>query len=230
MQSNILSRPFIYLALSGIIGLILIIAITLAATIIQKPDMLYKEFGPLENLSVALWLLSAFAAAAAYRRWPSRTDRLVSFWIALTACLAALREVDAHFLLNPVVIGQFGIRFRIDWLLDPHVHILHKLTCIVVALIILGAILAPPFLMRTRFWRLLRTGDASIGMLVVATVCLGMGFVMDDLLRYTPLMTKSTRMLIEESSECLGAVAFLACSLLLLRVPISERLGDQPSP
>lgn len=230
MQSNVQSRPFIYLAWSGIIGLVLVIAITIAATIVQIPDMLYREFGPLENMSVALWLLSAFAAAAAYRRWTSRTDRLVSFWIALTACLAALREVDAHTLLNPVVIGRFGIRFRIDWLLDPQVHILHKLTCIGLALIILGAILGPPIFMRSRCFRLFRTGDAGIGMLVVATACLGMGFVMDDLLRFTPLITKSTRMLIEESSECLGAFAFLACSLLLLKLPFSKRLGDQPSP
>ncbi len=217
-------RPFSYLAWSGAIGLILILGITVIAIAVRQMDLLYVENGPLENMAMGLWLLSAFAAAAAYRRWTGRMDRIMTFWIALISCLAALRDADAHILLNPAVIGRFGIHYRIDWLLDPNTSILLKLAYGGLVILILGAVFGPLYMLRSRFWRLTRTGDAGVGMLIVALAGIVVGYTMDDLLRNSPLMSTAVRQLTEESSEFLGALAFLAGALLLWKSPVSERL------
>lgn len=224
MRQENTPHPFGYLAWSGAIALSLILAITVIAVLVQKPDILYMESGPLENMSITLWLLSAFAAAAAYRRWTGKIDRLVAFWVALISCLATLREADAHILLNPAVIGSLGIHYRIDWLLDPRASLLLKLGYATLFTVLVGAIFGPLFVLRSRFWRLTRAGDAGIGMLIVAAVGILLGYVMDDLLRNSPLMTKAIRQLTEESGEFLGAIAFLSGSLLLLKLPVSQRL------
>lgn len=223
-RSSSPSRPFGYLAWAGAAGLILTLGITMAALAVRKLDELYLENGPLENMAMALWLLSAFAAAAAYRRWTGHIDRIMAFWIALIACLAALREADAQILLNPAVIGRFGIHYRIDWLLDPNTSILLKLAYAGLAILIAFAVLSPLYWLRSRFWRLTLSGDAGIGMLIVAVAGIAIGYSMDDLLRGTPMMTKAVRQLVEESGEFLGAIAFLAGSLLLWKSPISERI------
>ncbi len=217
-------RPFSYLAWAGAIALIVILGITVAAITVRQMDLLYVENGPLENMAMALWLLSAFAAAAAYRRWTGRLDRIMAFWVALIACLAALREADAQILLNPAVIGRYGIHYRIDWLLDPETSILLKLAYAGLAILVVVAVFGPLYMLRSRFWSLTRSGDASVGMLIMAVAGVVIGYTMDDLLRDSPLMTKAVRQLIEESGEFLGAIAFLAGALLFWKAPVSERL------
>lgn len=218
------SRPFGYLAWAGSIGLILILGITSAALAVRQLDELYLENGPLENMAMALWLLSAFAAAAAYRRWTGRLDRVMAFWIVLISCLAALREADAQVLLNPAVIGRFGVHYRIDWLLDRETSLLLKLAYAGLAILVVFAVFSPLYLLRSRFWRLTRAGDAGVGMLIVAVAGIVIGYSLDDLLRGSPVMTKAVRQLVEESGEFLGAIAFLAGSLLLWKSPLSERI------
>lgn len=221
------TRPFRYLAWSGAIGLIVALTITVVVVIVQKPDILTMEHGPLENMQVTLWLLSAFAAAAAYRRWTGHVDRLVAFWVALIGCLAALRAVKAHLLLTPDIIGRYGIHYRIDWLLDPQTSILLKVAYSCLFIVVIGAIFWPLLVMRSRFWRLTRSGDAGVGMLLVAAAGLALGYLADDLLRGSPLMSRAIRQLTHQSGEFLGALAFLAGALLLCKSPVSRRLGTE---
>jgi hypothetical protein len=217
-------RPGRYLLWSAAVGMILILGVIACARAVPELDMLFMENGPLENLSVALWLLSAFAAAAAYRRWTLPLDRLAAFWTAAVACLAALREVDAHHLLCPPVLGRFGIQYRISWLLDPHASILLKLAYAVFILLILSLVLVPLLRLRPPFWRLARGGDAAMGMFIMTGVGMFLGYSLDDLLRGSPLMVKAVRQLTEETSECLAALAFCTGALLLWKVPVSERI------
>lgn len=217
-------RPFGYLAWSGAAGLVLALMIAVAAALVGKPDMLYMENGPLENMTLALWLMSAFVGAVAYRRWTGRMDRVTTAWVALVSCLAMLREADFHTLLHPNTLGRFGIRFRIDWVLDPRTGIVLKVVCILFFLAFIGAIVGPLLFMHARFWQLVRAGDSSIGMLVLGFAGTGVGFIMDEVLRNSPLISKAARVLIEESGEMLGALAFLAGSLLLCKSPVSRRL------
>ena len=223
-KTEINPRPFSYLAWSGAISLIIALGITVTVVFIQRPEILYMENGPLANMQLSLWLLSAFAAAYAYRRWTGGVDRLVAFWVALIGCLAALREVNAHRLLTPDIIGRFGIHYRIEWLFDPQTSILLKLAYACLFLVLIGAIFGPLLFMRSRFWSLTRAGDPGIGMLLVAAAGLGLGYLMDDLFRGSPLMNRAVRQLAEETGNFLIALAFLAGSLLLCKAPVSKRL------
>lgn len=221
-------RPFAYLAWSGAVGVVLLIGIVLCGAVIDRLNILYMEAGPLENMSLALWLLSAFAAAAAYRRWTGKVDRLVAFWVAAMSCLAALREADAHHLLNPDVIGRIGVHYRIEWVLDPGVSILLKVGYALLFLPVVAVGFVPLLRLRGGFGRLARAGDAAVGMLIVAGVGVLLGYIMDDVLRGCPFMRKAVRQLIEETGEFAGALAFCAASLLFWRMPLSGRLQRVP--
>jgi hypothetical protein len=149
---------------------------------------------------------------------------MTTFWIALVSCIAMLREADAHTLVHPNTLGRFGIYLRIDWVLDPESPFIPKMACIVFFVVFIVAMIGPPLLMRSRFWRLARAGDSGIGMLILGFVGMGVGVVMDEVLRNSPLLSKAARVLTEESGEMLGALAFLVGSLLLCKLPVSRRL------
>jgi hypothetical protein len=223
-------RPFRYLGWSLGLALATIPAVKVCIASAGDLDVLSVENGPLENMALALWLLSALTAAAAYRRWTGASDRLVAFWLASISCLAMLREADAHILLNPAIIGRFGIHYRIDWLLNPHTGIFLKLVYLILVILIARALFRPPWRLRSDFWRLFRTGDAGIGMLAVAVAGLVLGYSMDDLFRDSPLMTRPVRQFTEEAGEFCGAVAFLSGSLLLWRISFSQRLAASRPP
>lgn len=61
----------------------------------------------------------------------------------IITAVAAAREMDAHVLLNPETIGEFGVRYRIDWWLDGDVSFLRKLTWAAIAALAVAAATAP---------------------------------------------------------------------------------------
>lgn len=215
---------FPYLRWALLAGLVLLMGIAVASRFAGKLDMLYMENGPLENMSLALWILASFGAAAAYRRWTGALDRAAAFWLAAISCLAFLREADAHILLNPVVLGKYSIHYRIDWILDPAVSILPKLALAGLAVLIGILVFLPLRRLAAPFWKLAIGGDAALGLMVLAVAGQVLGFTLDDLLRGSPLLTVAIRQLSEETCEFLGVCAFFAGIMLIVKTPVSERL------
>lgn len=218
------SHPFTYLAWSGTIGLVLILAITVIAVVCRGSEILCAQYGPMKNMEIAVWLLSALAAAIAYRRWTGRVDRIMAFWVTLVSCLACLRAADAHVLMAPENIKQMGIAYGIHWLIDPQAGSVIKLAYAGLFIIVVVAVFSPLLFMRSRFWRLTRAGDAGIGMILVAIAGLTLGYLLAGATRIAPLATAAGRELTRETGHFLAALAFLAASILLCKSPVSERL------
>ncbi len=213
-----------YLLWSLAVSMAVVFGVIVSALVVPSLDMLYREYGPLENMTFALWLVSAIAAMVAYRRGAVTTDRLAAFWVAAFACLAAFREADGHHLLTAATIGRFGASYRFKWFLDPQVNLPLRLGHGALVVFAAACVIVPLVGLRSRLWRLLRAADAAVVLLVLAAVGLGMGYSMDEFLRGSHLMTKAVRQLSEETSELLGSIAYCAASLLLLQTPVTARI------
>ena len=207
-----------------------LVLLILAYAVVEFPESIHRENGPLENMQLTLWLLSAGVAAWAYRRWTDAADRLHAFWMALVALLAALREVDAHLLLGPQYLGRFGIVYRLDWLLNSAVSLPLRVGFVTAVAALVGAVLYPLSRLRLPYARLARRGDAAAGLLALAFLLIPSGYACDDLLRPVVFMSKTTRQAIEESAEFLGAAAYLGSAFAFAQTSLARRLRHAGSP
>jgi hypothetical protein len=195
------------------VGLLAVI-VGLAALFLPSLAPLSREGGVMEVLSLVFWGGAMVIAVWAAARQREAGDRLAAGWTGLIALLAFLREMDLHTALNPQVLGRFGVRYRIDWWLDQRVNLWLKLAWLAVFLALLLALAYPPWALRRRIFQLVRKGDPMVGLFVVAIAMSFGGFVFDDLLRKTTLLSMEIRQTAEETSEMLGAAAFLVSAFL----------------
>lgn len=220
-----LSRRFGYLALTGLAAMLILAVLGLGYSLSASPAEIHAENGPIEQISLVAWLASALIGAFAFKRHSGPHDRPVFFWLGTLGLLAALREVDAQVVLNPAYLGQFGVRYRLDWFLSPQVSLPLRVAWLVLFATVALLLIIPVVRMRRSAGHLLREGDAAAGLFIISVLCLAFAYAFDDLFRDTHLLVKAIRKAIEEISELLGSLAFLACLFSLLWKPPSERIA-----
>ena len=180
---------------------------------------LHQEQGVIERLSLLFWALSGLVAAWGAARATHRAVRLLAIWLGSLAVLAALREMDAHILVNPRYLGDLGVRFRLDWWTDGNVRVWLKLGWTALFLGVALLTVYPPLKLRRSLWLQTRQGSPAIGLLVAAVGFLAMGFVIDDLLRPVRFINLDIKQLVEETSETIGAALYAVATVLLARRP-----------
>ncbi|MEM1071418.1 MAG: hypothetical protein AAGB48_04125 [Planctomycetota bacterium] len=174
---------------------------------------LFEEGGAVERAQIGLWICTALIAAAASLRTLRRPDRAAVFLLGVLATVAAARELDAHIYLNPETLGDYGVRYRIDWWLDGAVNPLLKLAWAAAALAVLLLLAVPAFMARSTIWRVLVTRPRAFWLGLAAALCLATGFAVDDLLRGRIEIHLAHA--IEESVELIGPAFYLAGLLAL---------------
>jgi hypothetical protein len=179
--------------------------------------MIYRENGVLESLSVTLWCTGALLGFSAAFRTATAENRLLAFLMALIALLAALREIDAHIWLNPQHFGSLGVRYRVDWWMNPEVSLPVKIGWALVFLAITTSVAYPLIRLRRSLYHSVRAGAPIPLLFLAAVLFLGLGFAFDDLLRHSSRVTSATRQLMEETAEVLGAVLYLTAVIVYLR-------------
>lgn len=169
----------------------------------------YSEGGFIELSQIGLWLTAVLAAGwlFATEREP-RPHRMITLWLGVLATVAAVREMDVHEALNPETLGDLGVRYRIDWVLDETVPLWLKAMWGVVFLAV-GAALVVPLLWAGGIKGLPHKDSARIRLFSAASGCLVMGFVFDDLLREV-ITNDAIKQSLEETWELLGATFYLA--------------------
>jgi hypothetical protein len=184
---------------------------------------MFAEHGPIELLQLAAWSAALAAGIAGIRRRGPIRERLFAMWLCALALGAILRELDAHTLLNPAGPGGFGIRYRIDWWLNPETPPLPRLLGLGAGVSIAAMLIVPFVWVAPKFVKLLAVRDAAWVFLALAALSIIGGYACDDLLgrgRFTaPEHTKA----IEELLELAGAIAFAAGAWALLRTPLGPR-------
>lgn len=190
----------------GTLWIGLFVAATAPWLIALSPDTrtLSAEGGVLESAQLGLWSLSVAASIAVAARARGRQARWGTALLGLMASAALARELDLHIWLNPAHLGEWGVRYRIDWWLDGKVPILLKLGWALVGLVVAGVVGLMAYQARGRP----RWSEARPRLFVAAGVCLFTGFVCDDLLRNR--VDLATAQLVEELAELVGALLFLA--------------------
>jgi hypothetical protein len=196
-----------------------------AAAMLETVEPLSGEGRWLESISCALWLLALIVSGLTFFRWKDRADRLTAVWMGIVALLAGLRELDAHIYLNPQYLGDLGVRYRMDWWLSGNVSILLKLGWFCVFFAFAFPLAYIPLKLRLPLFRMARLGDPMVGLFILGIGLLGMGFVMDDTLRHTKLLSHGGKQVIEETSETLGAIFFLISGILRWRTSFAERIA-----
>ena len=203
-----------WVPLSALVVLMLVAAFS---GYLRKHELIYRENGVLEIVSVVLWCIGALLGFWAAFRKGTAENRLLAFLMATIALLAALREVDAHIWLNPQHFGPLGVRYRLDWWVYAEVSLAVKLGWALVFLSIMTSLAYPLIRLRRPLYHALRAG-APVPLLILAAVLfLGLGFALDDLLRHSTWVASETRQLMEETAEVLGAVLYLIAVIVHVR-------------
>ena len=191
---------------------------------VDSRAFLIAEGGPIETAQLIAWLFSALICTALCVRGPLRDDRLIWCWRGVLALLIAARELDLHEKLNSDVVGRLGVHYRIDWWLDETVPLWLRAGWGLAGLILLVLLIAPPLLIRPPTLRLLRAGEITTWLFVLAFGLLFIGYVFDDLLgRGTVIESIHTTQTIEELAELAGALAYVGSCLAGMREPYSTR-------
>lgn len=184
----------------------------------------FAENGPVETAQFTLWIGAAlFALILAL---PQRTfaDRAAMVTVGIAAAAAAAREIDAHVLLNPETIGDFGVRYRIDWWLDGSVSPLRKLAWAAIALAVAGVVVTATIAAHFHPILALKRRSRAVIYFAAAAVCMALGFTFDDLLRNRiPLAAAQAA---EESVEVLAPLFYLAAANHLAVSALAGRRAD----
>jgi hypothetical protein len=220
------SRGNLRRALTCTAGVVLAVVIStaIAAALMGESTILQREGGVLETLSLVCWVLAFAISLWSALKAARFDDRLAGGALGGLALLAALRELDAHILLNPATIGEYGVRYKISWWLDTGVPLWLKLGWATLFLGVLFLLVFPGLRLRQSAMRLLRNADPPLVLLLACFVFLAIGFGIDDLLRGSRRISFNTRQVIEETSELIGALLFLLSASLQSRTPWCSRL------
>lgn len=207
------------------VGVLLTAAAVVSYFFFPVPLEIGAPEGPVEASQLVMWIASTAAGIAACLRAPSVRDRMDAAWLAIIALAATFRELDAHIYLNPETLGDWGVRYRIDWWLSAEAPLLPRVCWALAGIVAICLLLLPPLVVRAPTLRLLRAGDAAACLFLTAVGLLGLGYITDDVLRHSPLASKENLWRIEELFELLGAAAFLGSAVVTLRWPLSRRVA-----
>lgn len=168
----------------------------------------FGEGGLIETMQSALLLVAVGTATVMTAvAGGSTVCRRRTMLLGLIAMLLLARELDWHVALNPEWLGEFGVRYRIDWWLDGTVAWSLKLGWAAAALIALamGVYMARGAIGPVDWYR------ARPRLLVLALVGYAGGFVFDDLLRDS--FSGDLRQPIEEMFELFATACILGAVL-----------------
>jgi hypothetical protein len=208
---------------AAIVGIVAVL-VAAAHWLSPESDALYREGGVLEDISVGIWFLSALLAVGTMMQFANPRTRLMAVWTSWLALLAALRELDLHIWLNPKHLGEYGVRYRLDWWLSTETSVWLRLGWLLFFVVVIGLAVYPPVRLWKRLLSLLLQGDSLMGFLWVAVIFLLGGFVIDDLLRPVHFVELGTKQLCEETSEMIGALLYFIGMVLHWRRPLDARL------
>jgi len=183
------------------------------------------EGGPVEALSLLGWMVLVGMLVVHLPRQRTVRDRWHLGWLAVLASLAALRELDAHVLLNPEALGAWGVRYRIDWWLDAASPVVGRLGWALGGLVVAAAVVVPPFVFRARVIALLRRRDGASALAVLGAGLIAFGYASDDLFGRDLLLATPTMQLIEESAELAAVGVFVLMGRLVTGRPLAVREG-----
>lgn len=174
--------------------------------------VLWGEGGLVETAQFWIWVASALIALAIAftARDPERRAPLLA--LGVVAILAAARENDLHIYLNPETLGPYGVRYRIDWLLDGAVPIWLKGGWLAIFALI-GLIVVLTFRRAGPQFKQMFAARTLTALLLIGTfVFILIGYTLDDLMRG---IFSGRRGPFEESAELLAALLFLGAVLTL---------------
>lgn len=209
---------FVRGALLAAVGIALAVAVTVF--FLPPGQSIHQENGLLEDVSVCLWAASMITAFWASVRGLDSQARLLAFWSGWVALLAGLRELDMHILLNPVHLGTWGVRYRIDWWLNGEISPVLKLVWLTILFAAVAPFVYPLWKMRRHLIPRVLSGEPAVGLLGLSSVFLFMGVVMDDFLRPVHFQNPDLKQIIEETSELIGAVLYAAGAVIQWRRPV----------
>lgn len=197
---------------SGWIGLG-VLAVAGVMALLLPLNAVVREGGPLETLHLLCWCAASVAAfvLAGLGGLPAR-ERVLRCWLGLLALLAAARELDLHEKLNPErgPLGDWGVRYRLDWWLDPAMPLGAKLVWAVIGVMLAAVLIAPPLWARPRWPRLMLRGHAAYWLMAMGTGLVVAGYVADDFLGRGQFVSVDTSQLVEELLESAGVGLVLA--------------------
>lgn len=194
------------------------------------PHWLVREYGPVELLQAAAWWSSAAIAllSAAAGRQGVR-GRAVLTWLGVLSALAFCREFDMHVSLNPETLGDWGVRYRSDWWLDPDVSLGLKALWAGAGATVMLLVTVPLLIARPNPFRQLFVGHTTTVLLGLGVASMGAGYAMDDLFGRNQFIPWTMTEGIEESFELVGAVLWLVGVACATRSPmLVSRSGNVP--
>jgi hypothetical protein len=182
----------------------------------EAPGVLLGEDGFFEVGSVVVYAVLSLMCVGCALRVERREGRLAAAWLAWMALLACLRELDAHVVLNPAYLGEWGVRYRMDWWLRDSTPLGLKLSWLAVFVGVAAFTFYPIWRLRREFLAVLRTRPVSTVCIPTGILLLGLGVFIDDPLRNVTVVSKQTKSLLEESAEFCGAALLGVGSIALL--------------
>lgn len=176
-------------------------------SVIGGDQTVVAEGGHIESMQVGLLVVTAVVAFLFAQRIKNRQSSSMTCLLGVFALLAMARELDLHVWLNPEKLGDWGVRYRIDWWLDGQVPIKIKLVWLAVFATV-GGVLGW-LMVRLRgpvSWRSTRAR-----LLIFTVFFYFVGFTCDDLLRHR--VDLRVAQWIEEIAELFAAAALLGATL-----------------
>jgi hypothetical protein len=222
LRSGIRKRTIIFICA---FVAVLIAAVVLAIKIHPKGFGIFDEHDSVESVSVCFWFLTTLTCGlSCIFVAPSVAWRWCFVWLLVLSGLAALRELDIHEVLNPETLGDWGVRYRIDWWIAADTSILVRGLWALVALVLLFLLLYPLKQAKT-LWRPIRGNVSFMILLPVALAGLATGYICDDVLREAQFISSNLKRAIEETSELFGA-ALMFCSMVALVGGVKKTSSD----
>lgn len=175
----------------------------------------------LEAIQTYIWLgvcLVAPVGCLLQRRW--RGVFLLA-WIASTAMLMGLRELDLQVVVNPDnihVIGvpaEYAMHWRTRWLINPEVPLAVKSVWILIWTLVVGMVLVPFGLSRYPWTIAARRPDKAAWTLAGGFGLLGLAYLIDGGKPGQPFLFGLDFPTVEELFETAGVLLFLVWTSIL---------------
>ncbi|MEO1008235.1 MAG: hypothetical protein AAFX79_06690 [Planctomycetota bacterium] len=217
-------------ALAALLGVVLGLAI--AGWPAHWSGGIAVEGGPIEGAQLWVWMLALLLLTRGMARglrgevagWTGR-DAWHLGWLMVLSGLAVLREFDAHVVLNPEVLGDWGVRYRLDWWLAADSPVLPRIAWAIAGALGVAAVVVPPVVFRARVFALLRRLDLASILMAAGVALVVAGYLSDDVLGRDQFVPTAYMQMIEEGAELVG-VAFVLCAMRVVAArPLAVREG-----
>jgi len=184
------------------------IAATVLYLVVPDPRVVHLEGGIIERSQLVGWVVAAALAAFLAIRTRERRTAAAIAWRGILAVLLLARELDLHEALNPEMAGAFGVRYRLDWWLDPSTPFQAKLLWMSISGAVAALLLMPVAAAREPPLRLLSARDPAMWLTAIAFALFGAGWMIDDVLR--GILEKHSAKAAEELVELYGVGCYVA--------------------